>query len=129
MSRSLLPIHTDTNVGRAVIITWTCVRPPRINWARGLIGVIAPPLRGGSAVKADDRPPRAQGSGRRQVRHGDESSSAPLERVAERQPEELCVKVVDPGIQPGGRHLIEDRLAGAATPIVLLDVLGGDVRR
>src|SRR2546430_13077372 len=66
---------------------------------------------------------RSRGSGRRRATYGGASSSAPLERVAEREPEQLRVKVVHAGVQPGGRYLIEDRLARAAAANVLLDVL------
>src|SRR5256886_10873721 len=76
---------------------------------------------------------RSRGSGRRRAAYGGASSSAPLDRVAEREPEQLRVKVVHAGVQPGGRYLIEDRLARAAAAIVLLDVLqrhvGREVRR
>src|SRR5207244_10873216 len=54
---------------------------------------------------------------------------APSKCVAEREPEELRVKVVYAGVQPGGRYLIEDRLAGAAPPILLPDVLDREVGR
>src|SRR2546430_15845456 len=71
---------------------------------------------------------RSRGSGRRRATYGGASSSAPLERVAEREPEQLRVKVVHADVQPGGRDLIEDRLACAAAAVVLLVVLGRQVR-
>src|SRR2546430_12564710 len=43
---------------------------------------------------------RSRGSGRRRATYGGASSSAPLERVAEREPEQLRVKVVHAGVQP-----------------------------
>src|SRR5512145_2289773 len=33
-STSLFPIHSDTNVGCAFRIIWTCVEPPRMNCVR-----------------------------------------------------------------------------------------------
>src|SRR2546430_13593768 len=66
---------------------------------------------------------RSRGSGRRRATYGGASSSAPLERVAEREPEQLRVKVVHAGVQPGGRNLIEDRLGRAAAAVVFVDVL------
>src|SRR5690606_2929962 len=36
-STSLLPIQSDTNVGSASCIAWTCVRPPRMNVVSALL--------------------------------------------------------------------------------------------
>src|SRR2546430_17145657 len=68
---------------------------------------------------------RSRGSGRRRATYGGASSSAPLERVAEREPEQLRVKVVHAGVQPGGRYLIEDRLRRAAAAVVLPVLFAG----
>src|SRR5919197_635058 len=52
---------------------------------------------------------------------------APLERIAERHPEEVRVEVVQAMVQQRGRRLVEQRLARAAAPGVLLDILIGQV--
>src|SRR2546426_7474235 len=53
----------------------------------------------------------------------------PLERVAERHPEEVRMESVEAVVQPGRRHLVEDRLTSPAAPVALADELIRDVRR
>src|SRR5213593_4941408 len=54
---------------------------------------------------------------------------APLERVAERHPEEVRMESVEAVVQPGRRHLVEDRLTSPAAPVTLADELIRKVRR
>src|SRR5207244_6573242 len=77
----------------------------------------------------DDMRPRLRVSTPTRARPGRAASAAPLERVAERQAEQLGVEVVHAGVETGRRYLIEQRLARPAAPVVLLDVLEREVTR
>src|SRR2546425_11976907 len=48
---------------------------------------------------------------------------APLERVAERHPEQVRMEVVQPVVQPGRGQLVEQGLPRTAPPVVLPDEL------